>query len=824
MMKNRLVWRNLFREFRVLELRVVMAILLITTIFLFVISMGLKNISFQLTKNAEYLLGAKLIIESANPVPDQLTQQAQTLSLQTTKNIGFFTMASKGEDILLVQIETFEGDFPLSGKLKVRMTGGEMVSSLPSLGDVFVSKAFLDRLQVEIGETFQVADQTFVMAGELIDFPFMLSRMGSFSPVIYMHKSDVDKLDVIQPGSRVNYRLIVQGDPKDIAAFRRLPEVSSGQYRITSVFSGRESIARPIEIIERYLSIIIILQCILTSIVIGFSVMEYAKKQVKTVAILRTIGASFQTVLSKYLVIMGVIALITLFCGSIIGYGILHTLFAQIKPFAIERIDWNWTSFVFTMGLSVCLVFSFSLPALLSLRQVSASRMIRSQQPFKTKYNILYVFALLFLVGIICLYTEEFNTPFRFLAMFIVLACIGLGIAHTLWWVFARFNKFKNHVIRFAISALHRQQWEGIIQFIVFTMLFTILLVVEILQWDMLPSWRAQLPSDTPNYFLVNVQPYEEPMIQEWFAENQLDRVDFYPMIRGHFTQVNGQYVSTWGKGRQDPTAPKGLRRPINLTYAEKLPQNNQHLAGQQWETVDQQKHFVSIEASFAAGRNIKVGDSLTFEIENQSVTATVAQIRTVNWQSFTPNFYVVFTRSALASFPSALIGSFYMPKEQSNKIGDFYQTFPQVSIIDMDAIQGQVKEWVFKVSRILQIVLMVMLLGGLLLMIIMLNATIKARIRESALLKCFGAPTGFIQKAAFVEFLIFGGICGVVAGVFAQLIVSDIAYDYFNIHYRFKAKWLLLGFMSSSVIVLFGLLALKKVIKTPPVQILRGI
>jgi len=829
MILKQFIWRTLQREVKTLELKIVMLILGLSTIFLLMITLGLKNIESHLSDNAQRLLGGALILEASTPIPNELIEQAKAYDLTYTKNIGFFTMARGNKQFRLIQVEAFDSNFPLIGQLELSKNNATITTNeQPAEGKVWGTINLFEHLNLSVGDTMQVADHPFIVDAKLISFPFMLSNTSSFSPVVYMQIKDVYQLDVIHPGSRVNYRLILNGGSDNIHQFLATPMLRSGEYKITTQQTGRQSIAKPFKIIERYLSIIIIMQSLLASIVIGVSVSEYAKRQLHIVAILRTLGANHKMIVSTYGIALTILFSFVITIALLLGYLLLNLIFSILQPFNITSIQWYGSSLCFTLSMTFVMAIFCSTPAILSLKHVPVQAMLRSKsskiQILKPHYYLVYCFALVLMVGMACIYTESFVIPLRLLALFSIVTILGFCVSFLIWGVFKVLKKRVTHSTRFALNMLLKHKWQGMIQCTVYILIFSVLIFSAIIQWDILSAWRAQLPKETPNYFLVNIQSNEIDELNQWFQRNQLSTVDFYPVVRARYSHINHEAVSTWGEGQRDPSARLGLRRPINLTWMDRLPKDNTPVDGAIWSQVQPGEQAISIELKFAQRHQIALGDVLTFQIQDKAINAKVVQLRTLSWQSFRPNFYVIFPPQVLDTFAHTFMGSFYLPLEKRKKISELHEKFPQISIIDLDAILQQVSTWVFQVSSILEIILSIILVSGILLMAIMMRATLKARVHESALLKCLGASGYFLKKVITKEYMILGCICGVVSGFLAQMVMHDIAYDYFEINYAIGWKWILIGLGINMILfVSLGLLGFKRVIDATPIQILRN-
>lgn len=821
-----MIFNFIKRECHQFELKILSAAAIIGLMIVFLIANILQGLSSDLQDRAQNLMGGSAILESPVPIKPTVVESAKAQELNWVRNTEFFTMMSVKDKFLLTQVSAFDRPFPLVGEIELidRKNTKLLVRAPPLPGEMWVTDRILSEFNLHIGDKITVGNSKLTITGVLQSYPLLLSRGTFLSPLAYVNEADVAGMGVVREGSQINYRMIIEGTTSQIDTFLDLPEISRSGFKLVTVDKGRDTLERPFVIANKYLSVVLIIQLLLSSIAIGICAHVYAKGQLKAVAIMRALGATFHKVLFLYLSVLFVIVFAVVALTTLVGTGIL-TIIPYFSPLPISLTGGWGTVFGLTLCLGILLIVGFSLPSLLALKNISAIQ-IKQQVyiPIKKGVFFYYTLIILLMIAIILSLFDEYEVPLRILSQLLIIAAISFAIAWAIWRALELVKPFCGYTLKMALQGLLRLKWLGHTQWIIYSLIFTFLLFIEIIQHDILAKWQQQLPANTPNYFLINIQKQDVEQLNSWFVQNGLQMPHLYPVVRGAFTHVNNKPVSTWGEGRADGNAPAGLNRALNLTWMTELPSDNQVIAGEEnWASVAPNSAVISIEENFASRRNLKLGDELSFLIDSKRVSAKVAQLRTLHWQSFNPNFFVVFPPGMLENFSHSYIGSFHLPKEKRALLNTLTAEFVEVSLIDLDAMVDMMRDLVRQFSYALDAVLMIMLLTGLLLMQIIIRSLLKARMHESALLKILGVPKGLIQKTVLIEYGLLGGLCGLSAGFFAQLIAHDIAYDYFNIYYQFSAKWFVFGTLFGFLLLtIMGWLGFRKVFRVSPLFILR--
>jgi len=338
---------------------------------------------------------------------------------------------------------------------------------------------------------------------------------------------------------------------------------------------------------------------------------------------------------------------------------------------------------------------------------------------------------------------------------------------------------------------------------------------------DLMDNWRQSLPENAPNQFMINIQPEEVEPMAAFLQEHGLDVPRFVPLVRARMTTINGQDVTQMTF--EDPQGREWARRDANLSWTDRLQADNKIVEGALWSTSLASRE-VSVELDFAQELGLSLGDELGFDIAGERVSAVVTSLRTVEWDSFSPNFFMVFSPGVLDPYPTTYITSLYVNEQARADVLDLMRAFPSVTAIDLDAILGQVRDVMDKAALAVQAVFIFTLLAGLTVLWAAVQSTRDERRYESAVLRTFGASRRRVLSGVATEFLAIGLLAGILAASGASVAGYLLAVHLFELDYHFSLVLWLSGPLAGMVFVgLSGMAATWRVITHAPVNVLRA-
>jgi putative ABC transport system permease protein len=320
---------------------------------------------------------------------------------------------------------------------------------------------------------------------------------------------------------------------------------------------------------------------------------------------------------------------------------------------------------------------------------------------------------------------------------------------------------------------------------------------------------------------MINIQDREVEPIREFLADRGLDVPDFVPMVRARMTQLNGEDVTQIQF--EDPQGERWARRDANLTFAAEPQADNRIVAGDWWEPGATEPQ-VSVEQDFAQEMDLALGDRITFDVAGEMLDVTVTSFRTVEWDSFRPNFFMVMNPAALEGYPATWINSVFLgPGDESATI-DLMREFPTVTVIDLDAVLSQVRDVMDRAAFAVQAVFLFTLLAGLAVLWAAVQATRDEREFESAMLRALGASRRRVFAGVATEFLAIGLLAGVLATAGATVASYLLATRVYDLAYQFNPLLTATGPVAGMLFVgIAGVLATRRVIGTPPQRVLNA-
>ena len=410
------------------------------------------------------------------------------------------------------------------------------------------------------------------------------------------------------------------------------------------------------------------------------------------------------------------------------------------------------------------------------------------------------------------------------LTIFAGAAATFLALGATGWLLVKSLRGFRGAAgvaWRYGLANIARRGRESVVQVVAFGLGLMVLLLLSTVRTDLMNTWRQSLPVNAPNQFLINIQPQETAAMADFLARRDVAVPRFVPLVRARMTAINGEDVAQMTF--EDPQGESWARRDANLSWTDSLQADNRIIAGRFWEPSFSGAE-VSVEEEFGRELGLQLNDEVAFDVAGETVSARVTSFRTVEWDSFSPNFFMVFSPGVLEPFPATYITSLHVDDAQREVVLDLMRQFPSVTAIDLDAVLSQVRDVMDKAALAVQAVFVFTLLAGLTVLWAAVQATRDERRYESAMLRTFGASKRRVLGGVATEFLAIGLLAGVLAAAGATLAGWLLAENLFDLEYGFSAAlWLAGPLLGMAFVGLSGMAATWRVIRQPPVSVLRA-
>ncbi|WP_166261180.1 ABC transporter permease [Marinobacter salicampi] len=814
------------RDWRERDVRVVLAALIIAVATVATIALFANQLQHTLVSSASSFLAADRQLEAENgrPVPTEWRAEARSRGLQTARMVQFSTMVFGGEQFQLVSVKAVDDDYPLRGEIEFQPALGAprtMTSGGPAPGEVWLNPRLLKLLEVEVGDTIDVGERTLEVSGLLIREPDGGFNMTALAPRIMMHHEDVAATGVIQDGSRVEYVNLFAGDEPALERFYSWlePRLEPG-HEWESIRDGEalsESLARA----ERFLLLGGSLAVLLAAVAVAVASRQYAIGQRDTVALLKTLGVSSRAIGKLYLSRLALWGLVGIIGGLVVALPLFWML-ANLVSEALDRaVDIHFDVSALTPAVLTAVVslFAFAYPPIRRLRDVPAMRVLRSQPgEAGTRAWLDVLIAVIAVFGLVYLYAREVSLVLALLgglaALMGTLALLGWGLVSSLKHMSGGGNAW-----RLALIGLYRHRRASMSQIAVFAMTLMLATTLILVRSSLLADWQAQLPESTPNHFLINIAPEAVDDVRAFLEARDLPLDTLYPMVRGRLTEINDQPVR---QAVSKDAKVNALNRELNLTWMDDLPADNRIVDGQWFE--EDQTQGVSIESELADKLGVKVGDTLTFTIGSDQVSEPITSIRTVQWDSMKPNFYMAFPPGGgLEGMPATWITSFYLEGDEKSDLNSFARQFPTISVLELDHIIERIQSIVKQVAQAIEAILALILAAALVVMAAVVSATLQDRQREGALLRTLGGRRSLLVRSTMLEFALLGLFAGILGVVAAEAAVWALQYRMFEGEFRWHWNLVIpVPLISAMVLALLGRSQLKPVLNVSPMLLLR--
>ena len=856
----RLSLNLLRRDWRVGEWRVLLLALVLAVGSLATVGLFADRVKQALGQQAASLLGADLRITSTRPISDDYRKMAHERGLRVVESRTFPSMVSHQGQVMLSEIQSVEAGYPLRGKIEIddgkgvpspRPSGettshstkpaSGQVAGYPGgvgsvdggvgRGTVWVDERLMRHFDLCAGEKVGIGAQQFIVAARIVKDVGQSIGFAGFAPRVMMNEADVAATGLLQEGSRITYRLMIAGDAAQVAAFRKALPLNNNE-KVEDVTDARPEIRTALERAEHFLGLAALSTAILAGVAILLAARRYVARHLDGVAVMRCLGAQQGQVLRLFLYQFLLAGLVAVLAGLLLAFVTQAALVSSIMPDA--SLPQPGVLPAIKAALSgFALLFGFAYLPLLQLRRVSPLRVMRREMGRPEAGGwLVYGAAVLALVLLFLWQAGTLKLGFAVLGGLLA----GLLVSGALAWLLLRtltifMSRSVGGVIAHAFNNLTRHGRSVAVQVTALSLGGMALLVLTLVRGDLLQSWQGKLPPDTPNRFVVSIQPDQQQSLQDFFVRQNLPAPQLLPMVRGRLVAINDHTIN--GADYPEPRARGLVEREFNLSYSDKMPAWNTLVSGKWWDGK-QDSGFrnqdsanigqLSVEEGIATTLGIKLGDMLTYDVSGSRFKAPVTSLRKVQWDSMRVNFFVIATPELLQNYPVSYLSSFYLPPDKVRDGDELVRKFPNLLLIDTGAVIAQVRDIMDQISQTVSVVFLFTLLCGMVVLYAALLATQDERVQEAAILRTLGADSAYLRRLHLGEFAVIGLFSGLFAAAAAALLGWLLARHVLEIPYRPDSLVWLYGVLGGMVLVMLaGWLNTRRLGKMSPMSILRG-
>jgi putative ABC transport system permease protein len=822
----RFALRNLWRDLKSGELSVLLLALTVAVLSLTAVGFFTSRISQGVRAQAAEVLAADLRLESPNPIAERYFSEAHARGLRTARMMTFPTAIFSGDASQLAALNAVTASYPLRGRVRIAdapFGTARPTDRIPGRGEVWIDARIIAQLKLALGTTLRIGAATFRVT-EVLDYrPDQGTGFVNLAPAALLNYDDVPSTQLIQPGSRVTYAALFAGPAALIADFREfLVSAKTPGERLREVDESSRQLNSAIDRASRFLNLASLASVLLAAVAVAMGARRYAARHIDTVALMKCMGASQAFVLAISLIELTLLAVFAVAIGALLGYlaqsglaWVLRDLIRTALPAA------SLAPLPIALGTVLAMLMGFALPPLLQLKSTPPARVLRkSVSAPALRYGSSYALALAALFAILWSLVRDTE-----LVLWVLAGTLGVGLVLTLagYGLVRLTGRLRGGVgvaWRYGLANVSRRGGGSVVQIVAFGLGLMVLLLLAVVRSDLLADWRRSLPADVPNNFLINISPEERQPLEDFFRLHGLGQPAMYPMVRARITAINSQPS---GSLKFRDSGRGFLEREQNLTWSAALMEDNQLVAGSWWTPADTGKHLVSISTEYQEALHLQMGDKLSFDVAGEPLTVQVASIRKIRWDSFRPNFFLVFPPGLLDGAAGTYMTSVFLTPAQRPALTDLVRRFPTISVFDVDAILEQIRDIMDRASLAVQYVFLFTLAAGVVVLLAAVQSTRDERRYESAILRTLGASRGTVLQGVAAEFSALGFLSGTLAAFGATVVGWALARWLFSLQYTLDPWLWVVGLVCGTILVgLSGTLATRRVVNTPPVHTLR--
>jgi putative ABC transport system permease protein len=799
------------------------------------------NLAQSVDEQAQELLGADLVLSGSKEAGPKTRAMLDSVGPERSTEIAFASMVyfPKSEGVRLAQVKAVEGNFPYYGVWETQPRSAVRTfrqGGLDSQRVALVDDPLLIQLNAQVGDSVKVGTLRFKIVGRVLKTPGQTAVTTTVAPAVFIPAKFLKATELLQLGSRAAYRYSYQFEPgTDVEALVQAREARFDRAGLDSdtIAERKRQTGRIFGDLTKYLNLVAFVALLLGCVGVASAVNLYAREKVPSVAVLRCLGASGRQAFLIYLIQTSLMGLVGAVVGTGVGMVVQYALPELFGRFLPVEVTVSVSERAVGQGLLVGLVIAvlFALLPLLRVRRVSPLRTLRATGETEGGGTDLWRWLVFVLIGAFVTGFAYWQTRDRMLALgftgglvatFLVLTLLGLGL---IWVVRTFFPRSWSYVWRQSLANLYRPHNQTLT--LVTSIGLGTFLIATLLLTQQLLLGRVELSGSgqQPNMVLFDIQNEQKAGVDSLVRGHNLPVLQSVPVVTMRLAAVNGRTVEELQADSTSEIPGWALGREYRVTYRDSLIDSEKLVAGAM-PAMNGEVPSISIEKGYLERLKLKLGDSLTFNVQGALLPTVVGGTREVDWNRVQTNFLVVFPNGSLEQAPQFHVLMTRVPDSQQSAAfqRDLVQLFPNVSAIDLGLILKTLDEILDQISFVIRFMALFSILTGLLVLASSVIISKFQRIQESVLLRTIGASRRQILLITLVEYLMLGLLAALSGIILSVGATYGLARFVFEMPYRPDVLPLLgIAGLVTVLTVLIGLFNSREVLVRPPLEVLRA-
>ncbi|HET8818325.1 MAG TPA: FtsX-like permease family protein, partial [Xanthomonadaceae bacterium] len=782
-----LAWRQLRRDLRAGDVRILVAALVLAVVAVTAVGFVTDRANRALALEANRLLGGDAVVRSDSPIDGPIAGAVAEHGLRSARTVSLNTMVRTGAGgqsrLRMAELRALGDGFPLRGTFRIIGADGveRDAGAVPAPGTAWIARAGAAALDVAVGDTLELGSARFELAALVTAEPDAAFDYFDVAPRVFVNLADLEATGLVQEGSRVGHRLVVAGEPGDVEAFVADARAALGRgQRIETIADTRMEVRSSLDRAGRFFGLAALVSVVLAAVAVAMAARRHSERHLSGSAVMRCLGAPQRTLVAIHvgeLVMLGLLA-------SIIGVALAFALQWGIGGWLAQRLELDipaasWMPAFQGLAVGMLVLLAFGAPPVLALRRVPALRVLR--RDLDPTEPSAWVVILAGLGGLAALLWWQAGSAQLAAAMLGGLLASFAALALLAWGLVVAVRRFRSRLrgpLRYGLANVSRRPATSVAQVTALGLGLMALLLLTFVRTDLLDRWQLSLAADAPNRFVINVQDDQVDAVGAFIASRGLDAPQLFPMVRARLVSHQGEPVSGEDYAEEDGRGRRWAEREFNLSTARTLRGDNKVVAGTFWEVGGAPAPELSVEEDFAADLGWEVGDTVGFDIAGQRLEATITSLRTIDWESFRPNFFVVVSPGVLDQFPASHVTAVAVPPGDDRFTPELVARFPNLTVIDIDQVLAQVRQTADQVSTVVEVVFWFSFAAGLLVLMAAVSASQDERLQEGGVMRVLGGSRWQLRMAQASEFAAIGLLAGLVAAIAASILSGVVAVE----------------------------------------------
>ena len=763
-------------------LSLILAITIVSGISLFT-----DRLEKALSSETKEFLGGDLKFESNEDSIKDFLKELELNNSNFLEMAVFASMVFSEEEMQLSSIKAVDNSYPLVGEIELKNESGTYKTrNNPPPGTLWLDERLQNLLFLEYGDVLYLGDAQFIFTATIVYEPDRGSTNFAFAPKTIINIEDLAKTNIIQPGSRVEYNYLFTGSEEEIAKIKTTLEKNKKKGdEIELLGEDTSSLGRATDRSENFFLLGGLIAVLLSACTVGISSQRFARRHVSYVAILKTLGMHLNQIRTLYLLLFLYTTLLTLSVGLSLGWFLQSNFISLMDSYFPTElpVPGPYPLYVTCLTVLIC-QFGFIYPHISKLLDISPMRVLRSDISFNQNILPIFFMGLMAFFLLLYIYTNQITLSLIIFSGVIIFSIIGIGFIYLILGR-SKLGLGAQNPVNLGLSELRRRKLSNSFQIFAFTVAIGLSLITFSASKNLLGSWQNSIPEDSPNNFAINITKEDKDLMKLFLSEKDVEMETFYPVANAKILRKDDQAE---------------IDRNFNITWVKDLPDQNEVLEGS-WFKEDG-LNGISLSNEISQRYNLKVGEEIIIQMEEGSIETFIQSIRSINWDNFSPNFFVIGHPSLFEEQSSTFITSFYIPKKDQKVAAELMREFRTVSIFSVEELIKQVREIINQVTKALNSILFLTCLSSVFLAFSALQDGFDQRRHQSAILRTLGATSGLIRTSSLIEFSILGLTSGILGALMAHTGVYFIESKVFEVTPSFYPEIWLMGPIIGIVVV----------------------